>query len=198
MPKKPAGEFVVDTVIPTLGPAKILSPLSYTHFAEGLMPFFLDAEYLDELKGKDPVPVLFEPAGPREKLYFDSSKTKCAIVTCGGLCPGINDVIRAIVMEAFHNYKVPAVLGIQYGLEGFIPKYGHEVIALTPNLVADIHQFGGTITAKNPKGLFFFTGDGAARPKSVTLPARPYLGISSEDEEATLDVIEGAIKRASA
>lgn len=145
MPKKPAGEFAVDTAIPTLGPAKIPSPLSYTHFTEGLMPFFLDAEYLDELKDKGPVPVLFEPAGPREKLYFDSSKTKCAIVTCGGLCPGINDVIRAIVMEAFHNYKVPAVLGIQYGLEGFIPKYGHEAIALTPDLVADIHQFGGTM-----------------------------------------------------
>ena len=140
-----AGEFVVDTSIPVLGPAKIPSPLSYTHFTEGLMPFFLDSEYFDELRGKDPVPTWFEPAGPREKMYFDSSKTKCAIVTCGGLCPGINDVIRAIVMEAYHNYKVPAVLGIQYGLEGFIPRYGHEVVELTPKTVADIHQFGGTM-----------------------------------------------------
>lgn len=137
--------FVVDTTIPTLGPAKIPSPLSYTHFTEGLMPLFLDGEYLDELQGKEPVATWFEPAGPRGRLYFDSSKTKCAIVTCGGLCPGINDVIRAIVMEAFHNYKVPAVLGIQYGLEGFIPKYGHEVMELKPRTVADIHQFGGTM-----------------------------------------------------
>ncbi len=138
-------DFVVDTAIPTLGPAKIPSPLSYTSFTEGKTPFFLDGEYIDELCGKEPMPTWFEPAGPREKLYFDSSKTKCAIVTCGGLCPGINDVIRAIVMEAFHNYKVPAVLGIQYGLEGFIPKYGHEIVALTPTSVADIHQFGGTM-----------------------------------------------------
>jgi len=137
--------FVVDTTISTLGSAKIPSPLSYTHFTEGLTPFFLDDEYIDELRGRDPVPTWFEPAGPREHLYFDSSKTKCAIVTCGGLCPGINDVIRAIVMEAYHNYKVPAVLGIKYGLEGFIPKYGHEIVELTPQTVADIHQFGGTM-----------------------------------------------------
>ncbi len=134
-----------DTSIPTLGTAKIPSPLSYTNFIGGVTPFFLDSEYLDELEGKDPVAACFEPAGPREFMYFDSAKTKCAIVTCGGLCPGINDVIRAIVMEAFHNYKVPAVLGIRYGLEGFIPKYGHEVVELTPHSVSDIHQFGGTI-----------------------------------------------------
>ncbi|MCC8194174.1 MAG: 6-phosphofructokinase, partial [Deltaproteobacteria bacterium] len=139
------GDFVVDTAIPTLGPAKVPSPLSYTTFTEGLMPLFLDGEYIDELHGKPPVATWFEPAGPRSHTYFDSSKTKCAIVTCGGLCPGINDVIRAIVMEAFHNYKVPAVLGIRYGLEGFIPKYGHEVVELTPGSVADIHQFGGTV-----------------------------------------------------
>ena len=140
-----SGPFVVDTEIPTLGQAKIPSHLSYAKFASGMTPFFLDSEYLDELEGKEPMSASFEPAGPRERLYFDSSKTKCAIVTCGGLCPGINDVIRAIVMEAFHNYKVPAVLGIRYGLEGFIPKYGHEVLELSPNTVADIHQFGGTV-----------------------------------------------------
>jgi 6-phosphofructokinase 1 len=140
-----SAEFTVDTTIPVLGTAKIPSPLPYAHFTEGLLPFFLDCEYLNELTGKDPVATWFEPAGPREKMYFDSSKTKCAIVTCGGLCPGINDVIRAIVMEACHNYKVPAVLGIQYGLEGFIPRYGHEVVELTPKSVSDIHQFGGTM-----------------------------------------------------
>lgn len=152
MTKKPiaaetavSGEFVVDTTIPVLGTAKIPSPLSYTHFTEGKMPVFLDGEYIDELQGNPPMATWFEPAGPRKELYFDSSKTKCAIVTCGGLCPGINDVIRAIVMEAYHNYNVPAVLGIQYGLEGFIPKYGHEIVPLTPQSVADIHQFGGTM-----------------------------------------------------
>jgi len=99
--------------------------------------------------------------------------------------------------------KGPGILrgsAMRGGLMGSITmQAGSDHVAVGTNKVyAAIHQFGGTITAKNPKGLFFFTGDGAARPKSVTLPARPYLGISSEDEEATLDVIEGAIKRASA
>ncbi|MDO5484202.1 MAG: ATP-dependent 6-phosphofructokinase, partial [Desulfovibrionaceae bacterium] len=89
--------------------------------------------------------VSFEAAGPRRKLYFDSHRAKCAIVTCGGLCPGINDVIRAIVMEAHHAYGVPAIVGIPYGLEGFISKYRHKPIELTPGLVAHIHRFGGTI-----------------------------------------------------
>ncbi len=140
---------LIDPTIKSLGQAKIPSPLprytradtdesSYAHV-------FLDAERWDELRGHPPVPVRFEVTGPRDKLYFDTTKTKCAIVTCGGLCPGINDVIRAIVMEAFHNYNVAAVLGIQFGLEGFIPKYGHEVIELTPDSVSSIQQFGGTV-----------------------------------------------------
>jgi hypothetical protein len=87
----------------------------------------------------------FQEAGPRERIYFDPPKTKCAIVTSGGLCPGINDVIRAIVMEAQHRYGVHTTLGIRYGLEGFIPAYGHEVMELTPESVSSIHEFGGTI-----------------------------------------------------
>ena len=137
--------FTLDTSIPTLGEARIPTMLPYTQYVSGYVPLFVDSEYLDELIDHEPVPVLFEAAGPRRELYFDTAKTKCAIVTCGGLCPGINDVIRAIVMEACHNYKVPAILGMRYGLEGFIPKYGHDIMELTPRSVADIHQFGGTV-----------------------------------------------------
>jgi 6-phosphofructokinase 1 len=96
-----------------------------------------------------PLTLEFEEAGPRQSLYFDPPKTKCAIVTCGGLCPGINDVIRAIVMEAYHNYNVPSVLGIRYGLQGFIPDYGHPVMELSPENVSQIHEFGGTILASS-------------------------------------------------
>ncbi len=137
--------FAFDTAIPVLGPAKIPSPLSLATFSQGRLPFFLDGEYLDELKGKKPVVAWFEQAGPRETLYFDSKKTKCAIVTCGGLCPGMNDVIRAVVMEAFYNYDVSSVLGIRFGLEGFISRFRHDVVELTPHSVADIHQFGGSV-----------------------------------------------------
>lgn len=136
----------LDTNIQTLGPAKIPSPIGFCRFEEDTrgMTFFLDSEFLDYIT-PDPVAMRFESAGPRKHLYFDSAKTRCAIVTCGGLCPGINDVIRAVVMEAHHNYKVSGVTGIRYGLEGFIPKYGHEIVDLTPEYVSNIHQFGGTI-----------------------------------------------------
>lgn len=138
-------DFTLDTTIQTLGQPKIPSPLSYCHFQDdATVSVFLDREHVDELNDSV-VPVSFEAAGPRKHLYFDSSKAKCAIATCGGLCPGINDVIRSIVMEAYHNYNVPGVLGIQYGLEGFIPSYGHKIVELTPDSVSDIHQFGGTV-----------------------------------------------------
>jgi 6-phosphofructokinase 1 len=87
----------------------------------------------------------FEMSGPREKIYFDPSKLKCGIVTCGGICPGLNDVIRAIVLSLFHHYGVNTVFGFRYGYEGLSPKYRHATIDLTPERVTDIHQSGGTI-----------------------------------------------------
>jgi 6-phosphofructokinase 1 len=135
----------LDTTIKTLGPAQVESPLTYCHFVpdDQRIPIRLSPDDLDYPEQENDV--LFEPAGPREKIYFDSSKVKAAIVTCGGLCPGINDVIRSIVMEARHNYNLAAVLGIRYGLQGFIPKYGHQIMELTPSNVSDIHEFGGTV-----------------------------------------------------
>ena len=171
------------TKIRTLGPAKIVSPLPFSHFtSDEPFPFYLDGEFSD-IETQKPQKALFELAGPRSRLYFDPSKAKCAIVTCGGLCPGINVVIRALVMEAFHAYGVPAVLGVRYGLEGFIPKYGHEVFELTPNRVSSIHQFGGTVlgTSRGPQApedivdalermnvnaLFLIGGDGTMRAAS--------------------------------
>lgn len=90
-------------------------------------------------------PISFEQAGPHQKLYFDPLKTKAAIVTCGGLCPGLNNVIRSLVNELHYRYGVNRIIGIQYGYEGFIPKYNHPVIPLTPKSVSNIHLFGGTI-----------------------------------------------------
>ncbi len=134
-----------ETRINSLGAARIDSPLPFCDFVDDEpYPFYLDSEFLGETDNT-PVKLSFESAGPREKLYFDPSKTRCAIVTCGGLCPGINDVIRSIVMEAHHGYEVASVLGIRYGLQGFIPKYKHEVVELTPKNVSHIHQFGGTM-----------------------------------------------------
>ena len=175
------GALELNTAIDCLGKPGIPSPLaSAAFFGDETTPLFLDGEHIEEILGHAPVAVDFETAGPRKNLYFDTAKTKCAIVTCGGLCPGLNDVIRAIVMEAFHKYRVPSVLGIRYGLEGFIPKYGHDVEELTPGKVTDIHQFGGTIlgSARGPQDpaeivdslerlnisvLFMIGGDGTMR-----------------------------------
>jgi 6-phosphofructokinase 1 len=97
--------------------------------------------YLNE--GKEPPH--FEMAGPREKIFFDPSKLKCGIVTCGGLCPGQNDVIRAIVMSLHYHYGVKTVFGYRFGFEGLSHKYGHEPLELDPDVVDDIHKWGGTI-----------------------------------------------------
>lgn len=87
----------------------------------------------------------FEKAGPRKKLYFEPGSTVSAIVTCGGLCPGLNSVIRGIVMMNFYRYNNQITYGIRYGYEGFIKSAGHEVKLLTPDSVASIHTKGGTI-----------------------------------------------------
>jgi len=86
-----------------------------------------------------------EVAGPREKIFFDPSDLKCGIVTCGGLCPGLNDVIRAIVMSLHYHYGVKTIFGFRYGYEGLSSRYGHVPLNLTPENVNNIHQMGGTI-----------------------------------------------------
>ena len=76
-------------------------------------------------------------------------RVKAAIVTCGGLCPGINNVIRTLVFELHYRYGVRSILGIRYGYRGFIPKYGYEPIPLTPDFVKDIHEKGGSILSSS-------------------------------------------------
>jgi 6-phosphofructokinase 1 len=87
----------------------------------------------------------FEPAGPRRKIFFDASKMRVGIVTCGGLCPGLNDVIRGIVMELTFHYGVTRILGFRNGYQGFVARYGHDVVDLTPRVVSNIDEDGGTI-----------------------------------------------------
>lgn len=179
MPRKKPIQF--DTTIAELGPAKIKTKLRYPCYIDEQKPLTLNitSEDLAELKG-EVLPMNFTKAGPRKSLYFDASKTKCAIVTCGGLCPGINDVIRSIVMEAHYNYGIRTILGIRNGLRGFIPKYGYDVKELTPDTVSNIHHFGGTVlgSSRGPQDpeeivdslerlninvLFIIGGDGSMR-----------------------------------
>ena len=96
--------------------------------------------------------VLFEKAGPREKLFFDPARTRAAIVTCGGLCPGLNNVIRSVTRELRRGYGVTSVLGIRGGFRGLDPSRGKPPLELTDELVEDIHKEGGTLlgTSRGP------------------------------------------------
>lgn len=87
---------------------------------------------------------ILERAGPREEIYFAPKHVKAGIVSCGGLCPGINDVIRAIVRCLWMRYGVERVIGIQFGYRGFLPESQLEVKHLDPDIVDDIHKLGGT------------------------------------------------------
>ncbi|MET7418724.1 ATP-dependent 6-phosphofructokinase [Dactylosporangium sp. NPDC005555] len=87
----------------------------------------------------------FEPGGPRRKIFFDPSKTRAGIVTCGGLCPGLNDVIRALVLELTNHYGVRRIFGFRNGYQGMTARYGREVVDLDAAAVAGINEYGGTI-----------------------------------------------------
>ena len=96
--------------------------------------------------------LLFELAGPRSKLFFDPRQTRAGIVTCGGLCPGLNNVIRSLFLELHYGYGVQEVLGFRGGYQGLDPTRGQEPAVLTPPFVHDIHKDGGTVlgTSRGP------------------------------------------------
>lgn len=136
-----------DLDVQRIGACRIQSPISGVHFVEDGDHVVLQsnpAEIRRVLAESGNI-LAFEKAGPREKIYFDTSKLKCGIVTCGGLCPGLNDVIRALVLSLFHNYKVKTVFGFPYGYEGLTYRYGHTPVELDPGAVSRIHEYGGTI-----------------------------------------------------
>lgn len=95
----------------------------------------------------------FEMAGPREYLYFDPAETRAAVVTCGGLCPGLNNVIRSLYLELHYHYGVSAVYGIRYGYHGLNPANGCAPMMLDLSTVSDIHEVGGSIlgTSRGPE-----------------------------------------------
>jgi 6-phosphofructokinase 1 len=153
-----------DTTIPVLGENTILSPIQQAKYAASGDSFISDADRVlidvnlstarQRFEASGEIPA-FELAGPRKHIYFDPSKLKCALVTCGGLCPGLNDVIRSIVLELYYAYGVKNIYGIRYGLQGFIPKYGHELVDLNPNSVHRILETGGSMlgSSRGPQSI---------------------------------------------
>jgi len=130
--------------VPSLGEARIASNLSHTISDDVRIPERIEI-------GADPG-LQFELAGPRAKLFFDAQNTRAGIVTCGGLCPGLNNVIRSLLLELHYGYGVSEVLGFRGGYAGLDPKCGVEPVKITPAFVDGIHQKGGTIlgTSRGP------------------------------------------------
>lgn len=136
-----------DFSIQRLGDCTVPSPMSGIRFT-GEREHILFHSDMNEIKryldsGKEPP--RFEAAGPREKIYFDPATLKCGIVTCGGLCPGLNDVIHSVVLSLYHHYGVRTVYGFSYGYEGLSQKFGHHPVVLNPEVVSHINEMGGTV-----------------------------------------------------
>src|SRR6516164_2062986 len=162
--------------IPVLGAARFPSPLKRWVNESERVP----ATILHTANAPPGAGLLFELAGARKNLFFDPAETRAGIVTCGGLCPGLNDVIRSLFFEMHHAYRVKEVLGFRWGYQGLDPEHGAEPLVLSPELVGGIHLQGGTIlgTSRGPvdKGravenlirrridiLFTIGGDGTQR-----------------------------------
>jgi 6-phosphofructokinase 1 len=152
-----------DLSIKTLGAARIESPLAALLNTRRSSEHYVDAD--DRVLLDDTLSMLrsrsgsvgdlpsFEPAGPRRTIFFDPSKTRVGIVTCGGLCPGLNDVIRGLVRNLTNHYGVRRVVGFRNGYQGFIASYRYDVVDLTPESVRDINVDGGTVlgTSRGPQ-----------------------------------------------
>ncbi|NAZ82277.1 ATP-dependent 6-phosphofructokinase [Kineococcus sp. R8] len=145
----------IDFTVETLGACTVDSPLAprldarrtTQHYVQETDRILFD-DTLSKVSSRDgeisDLPSL-EPTGPRKRIFFDPSKTRVGIVTCGGLCPGINNVIRGLVSELSTHYGVRRIHGFRNGYQGFIPRYGHDVVDLTPEVVENIDGEGGTI-----------------------------------------------------
>jgi len=150
-----------DFSIPMLGQPHILSPIVLSKKAEdNIANFATDDQFiLFDINAKPDLPMgpytrqnLLEVAGPREKIFFDPAKVNAAIVTCGGLCPGLNDVIYSVVMNLWYRYGVKRITGIQYGYRGLLPEFGIPTKELNPVAIADIHSMGGTLLGSSRGG----------------------------------------------
>ncbi|ESP62673.1 Pyrophosphate--fructose 6-phosphate 1-phosphotransferase, alpha subunit [Smithella sp. ME-1] len=144
-----------DFSIKNLGKRLIKSPLNISNFTNDQKRLLFNSHLDNYLSYSDKKgrPLSVELAGPRDKIFFNPLRTKAAIVTCGGICPGINDVIRSITMTLFYSYNVTEIVGVKYGLRGLNPVYKLKFVKLSPDTVKDITSIGGSIlsTSRGPQ-----------------------------------------------
>ena len=182
-----------DFTVETLGPCKIPSPIQLSkNRGDRMANFVTDNEFIyyniasyeyDQNKDfkEQCEKNKMEKAGPRENIYFNPAHVNAGICTCGGLCPGLNDVIRAVVRCLYTRYGVRRIRGIRFGFKGFFPENNFDTIDLTPAVVDEIHKTGGSflgtsrgggdriidivdaVEALNMNMLFIVGGDGTQR-----------------------------------
>ena len=133
--------------VPRLGECKIPSPVRRHEFVDEGERILLTEncsliKFLKEKLGREPS---FERAAPHAKIYHDPSWTRVGILTAGGLCPGLNNVIKGLVEILSFDYGIKTIFGIRFGFAGLIPKFGYEPLLLDPEVVDTIHELGGTI-----------------------------------------------------
>jgi 6-phosphofructokinase 1 len=146
-----------DLEIKALGPCRFESPLAARLGAAALRRVgagervLLDDRFppAGDTERGAPVPT-FEQAGPRDRIFFDPATLRCGIVTCGGLCPGINNVVRGLVLELTHAYGVRHITGFRYGFEGLVARHGHAPVRLGP---AEVREIGGDGTLRGAAGI---------------------------------------------
>lgn len=103
------------------------------------------ASYVQEFVEKYGTVPKLESAGPHRKIFHDPNNTRAAIVTAGGLCPGLNNVIKGLVEVLAFDYGIKTIYGFRYGYAGLIPEFNYEPFLLTPDSVDTIHEQGGTV-----------------------------------------------------
>ena len=136
-----------DLSIETVGTGTLKSPMKGVPFVSESERVSLTADagrIQDFCKRGIEIPSL-EAAGPRETIFHDPAWTRAGIVTCGGLCPGLNNVIKGLVQVLWFDYGVRNIFGIPYGYRGLNPAYGYSPIILNPDVVDAIQEDGGTI-----------------------------------------------------
>ncbi|WP_297700481.1 ATP-dependent 6-phosphofructokinase [uncultured Fibrobacter sp.] len=136
-----------DLSIESVGTGTLKSPMKGVPFVAESDRVSLTAD-IDRIKAFQEqgieIPSL-EAAGPRETIFHDPAWTRAGIVTCGGLCPGLNNVIKGLVQVLWFDYGVRNIFGIPYGYRGLNPAYGYSPIILDPDVVDAIQEDGGTI-----------------------------------------------------
>lgn len=145
----PKAEELTNLAIDSLGKAKIFSPLKkerslYIDDSSRII-VYSDSSNTNLYLNKNETLPMFEAAGPREHIFFDPSKLTCGIVTCGGLCPGLNDVVRSVTLSLIWQYGVRKVLGFRYGFQGLSSKPQIKPIELTSDVVDEMQHQGGSI-----------------------------------------------------